>query len=322
MNFGPISGDGVTRRARHCVTIQIFVMCGRTCCTVFTGIIIGAAITIAVTYPVLRDEWFGPGDDETGARAAFVACSDAGTQSPADVSEGALASGASILPTNAILRNVSLMTLANVHYHSPAEHRSQGEFSTPNASESGFACDDASDATGTARVVATNGDDVSDARYAFSFCQDVAVGDTIELHWVYSTGAARTGVSDGLSGAFATQNNPYVVVRAQVFKITNNPSDDVADLLVSWNTTLVSDAVRYVGSTTGDKYDNVDRCSPFLVIWHVDRECHRVSARSLDEMCRVMKDNGLSDDLKAHAARQLVPSSLTASALSLSSTFY
>ena len=88
-------------------------MCGRTCCTVFTGIIIGAAITIAVTYPVLRDEWFGPGDDETGARAAFVACSDAGTQSPADVSEGALASGASILPTNAILRNVSLMTLAN-----------------------------------------------------------------------------------------------------------------------------------------------------------------------------------------------------------------
>ena len=151
----------------------------------------------------------------------------------------ALASGASILPTNTILRNVSLMTLANVHYHSPAEHRSQGEFSTPNASEYGFACDDASEATGTARVVATNGDDVSDARYAFSFCQDVAVGDTIELHWVYSTGAARTGVSDGLSGAFATQNNPYVVVRAQVFKITNNPSDDVADLFVSWNTTLV-----------------------------------------------------------------------------------
>ena len=294
-------------------------MCGRTCCAVFTGIIVGAAITIAVTYPVLRDEWFGNGDDEAGARA-FAPCADAGTQSPADVSEGALASGASILPPNEILRNVSLMTLANVHYHSPAEHRSQGEFSTPNASEYGFACDDAGDATGTARVVATNGDDVSDARYTFSFCQDVAVDDTIEMHWVYSTGAA--GVSDGLSGAFAKQNNPYVVVRAQVFKVTNNPSDDVADLFSSWNATMVSDAVRYVGSTTGDKYDNVDRCSPFLVIWHVDRECHRVSARSLDEMCRVMKDNGLSDDLKAHAARQLVPSSLTSPTLTLSPTFY
>lgn len=50
----------------------------------------------------------------------------------------------------------------------------------------------------------------------------------------------------------------------------NNFLDDVVDLFVLWNMMLVLDVVCYVGSTIGDKYDNVDRCLFFFVIWYVD----------------------------------------------------
>ena len=65
---------------------------------------------------------------------------------------------------------------------------------------------------------------------------------------------------------------------------------------------------KYVGSTTGTTRTN-EVCSMYAPItWQVDRPCHKVSAWSFDQMCKMMLDNpdDMSDDVHAHGARELV----------------
>ena len=48
-------------------------------------------------------------------------------------------------------------------------------------------------------------------------------------------------------------------------------------------------------------------CSPYRVSWHVDRACNMVSAKTLDGMCKVMKEvMGMKKDLYPHGSRELV----------------
>ena len=248
----------------------------------------------------------------TAARAneEFVACRDAREQAPIDVSAtAAMGAMASETWKRAMVNDVRGMVLVNVHFHVPAEHRSEGEYSTREVSETGFSCDE--DATPR-----TDGEASSDA---FAHCENVALGDTVELHWVYSTGGERGAeISDGLGSAFATQRNPLIVVRAQVFRVTNGGDgaydDDAKSLLSGWNASIVTDALQYIGSTTGSKYDSIDKCSPYAVTWHVDRKCHDISARKIDEMCGEMKRTySMTEDIRAHESRELVPSRLMTS---------
>jgi hypothetical protein len=68
-----------------------------------------------------------------------------------------------------------------------------------------------------------------------------------------------------------------------------------------------SDIAKYTGSSTGQSHNN-EICSPYAGIsWHVDRACHMVSAKSFDEMCKVMKTvYGMKNDLYPHGSRELV----------------
>jgi hypothetical protein len=146
--------------------------------------------------------------------------------------------------------------------------------------------------------------------YAFKHCVDTEVGMTYELHWVYSSGG--TSVGDGLGGAFAREANPLVVVQAQVFVVVNDDAYTQEMFMGSWSEDLVTDGVKYLGSTTGGKYDN-EVCSPYLVSWHVDRQCHMIAASTMDAMCHDMAElYDMHVDVEAHASRIIVAPELAA----------
>ena len=272
------------------------------------GSLLGAAVTFGTVYPVLDASW---NEDGSGSGNA-VACATAQPQSPKDVSNALYGTKT----PQARVYDVSLNGLkhVNTHYHLGAEHKSiNGEYDTAHVTTSaarkllnagtveyGFYCD--------AKVNALTVSDV--APYTFEHCSNTEVGQTYELHYVYSSGG--TGIADGLGGAFALQANPTVIVRAQVYYVTNNDADDVDDLMSGWNSSRISDAVTYSGSTTGRSYNNDDACSPYQITWQVDRECHKVSAKSFDARCYKMKtDYGMSADTEPHASRDLVIASLS-----------
>jgi len=273
--------------------------------------------------------------EETKEAPVLYPCSEAEPQSPRDVTAGYVGVKPSRLPSSAIVTRVDTMALVNVHFHLGAEHRSEGEYDLlkPPA--------DDSEARRRLRRLLDSGDPASplgtygfycdqspgyvekqDAggfgEYAFEHCENVEVGQTYEVHWVYSTGAAADEakrLTPGLGGAMTTQVNPTVAVRAQVFYVTSDDADDIDDFaFAGWRSENVGDgdAAYYLGSTTGRKYDNDASCSPVQVSWNVDRKCRGVSAKTLDAMCAAMKEAGMEADAAPQGSRDLVTAELSA----------
>jgi len=218
-------------------------------------------------------------------------CTDAESQSPRDVTAGSVG----LKKTKAEpLSSVNKLAQVNTHYHEGAEHFSGGEYDTPGDNAGGYYCDSLSLTATPAQL----------EPFEFEHCMDMEVGSTYEMHWVHSSGGTSIGV--GLGGAFARQANPLVVVQAQVFLVVNDEEYARDDLMHGWVGDLATDAVKYLGSTTGTSYDN-EVCSPYLVSWHVDRECHMIAASTMDAMCRDMAEMyKMSVDLEPHGSRVLV----------------
>lgn len=155
--------------------------------------------------------------------------------------------------------------------------------------------------------------------YQFEHCKDVHVGHTYEIHYVHSTGGPKSGppMSAGLGGALNETRNPTVIVQAQVYVVVNDEKYDSATSLLNFQqaehpSIQFVDVVAYSGSTTGTSFNN-EYCSPYEVSWHVDRSCHRVSAKSFDAMCASMKKEYGRDgneydggDLEPHGSRTLL----------------
>jgi len=285
---------------------------------VAVGAAIGMAITIGVAYPTLKDKW------TSSDAPAPLACADAQPQSPRDVSTGY--SGTLKAKAAAYDGTVSALTHVNTHYHLGAEHKSSGQYDKLHTTtgrkllsgetEYGFYCDDAVGTLSTAQKT----------EYNWQYCKETEVGKTYEVHYVYSSGGKKIG--DGLGGAFAVQNNPTVVVRGQVFHIVNDddydlPSGNLMDGMVqtfpgtgSSTTSLsLSDVIVYAGSTTGRSYNNDDSCSPYQINWQVDQNCHLISAKSFDAMCKKMKEEyDMSADTHPHQSRDLVSKALASDA--------
>lgn len=281
---------------------------------VAVGAVVGMAITIGVAYPTLKDKW------TSEAPAAKLKCADAQPQSPRDVS-ASYRSGTLKAKSVAHHDSVSTLTHVNTHYHLGAEHKSDGQYDKLHTTtgrkllagetEYGFYCDDA---VGTLSSAQTT-------EYDWEYCKETEVGKTYELHYVYSSGGQAMG--DGLGGAFAVQNNPTVVVRGQVFHVVNDATYDLAsgnlmDGMLqtfpgSTSTSLsLSDVTVYSGSTTGRSYNNDDSCSPYQITWQVDQNCHLISAKSFDAMCKKMKETyGMSADTHPHQSRDLVSNALS-----------
>ena len=285
--------------------------------TVAIGAALGTAVTIGVAYPALKDKWV---NDAPAAPEAKLACANAQPQSPRDVSAGFTATGKArvrVTDTSPIAGSDADKKLkhVNTHFHLGAEHKSSGEYDKLHVTPSGRRLLDASTEYGFYCEDVTRIQPFSTDAYNWEYCENTEVGKTYEVHWVYSSGGASGDITDGLGGALAYQNNPTVTVRAQVYHIVNdntNPSlNDVSGLVDGWKTTGSTDAVTYSGSTTGRSYNNDDSCSPLQVTWQVDRECQKINARSFDQMCKAMKDRGMSADLEPHASRDLVSAALS-----------
>eukprot|EP00438_Fugacium_kawagutii_P034978 Skav232696 [mRNA] locus=scaffold860:99402:100073:- [translate_table: standard] len=129
---------------------------------------------------------------------------------------------------------------------------------------------------------------------------------THEFHWVYSSAGAKDRVlTGGLGGVFARDLNPAVLVRGQVVRIVNDPSEEYMQFNTTW--LPVHDYMLYIGSTTSDSYNN-EQCSPFEVTWWVDRQCKELSAQVMDRTCKDLLEFGIDmeNDVKPASSRQIV----------------
>jgi hypothetical protein len=244
-------------------------------------------------------------------------CEDALEQSPADVTNGAVGLRE---PVGTLVTDYAAagMCLVNIHWHLGAEHMSEGQYDIQGQEflDNVYV---GKDAGYNRRLLASEGDiqagwmcdgyDPEDptmtTEYDWQHCEGMNVGLTYEIHWPHSSAGHCGHLTDGLGGVFCTSHAPEAIgVQGQVFMVVNDDKYDVDDLSKGM---LPSDNIAmYTGSTTGPSHNN-EICSPYAPIsWHVDRDCHKVSAKSFDNLCKVMKDQGMGYDLAPHGSRELV----------------
>lgn len=251
-------------------------------------------------------------------------CSMAEPQAPRDLSTGAAGLKT---PKAATLTEAQskLLPQANVHFHLGAEHKSDNYKDDTDSK----AYDAKNGGRRLAAVVRPGWMCAAPAAgelqaYTFQHCKgQVSVGKSYEIHYVHSSAGYDADhiknvadidlMNDGLGGAANGRGmlNPMVVVQAQVFQIVSDGTDSpkIADMIHGWQPAANNDnRVMYPGSTTGPSHTNTI-CSPYAITWHVDKACHKVSAASFDNMCKMMAATyKMESDLYPHGSRILVDS--------------
>ena len=197
------------------------------------------------------------------------------------------------------------MNLCNIHFHVNAEHKAK-DYSIyagegDNGLAGGYKCVDSRTLTGAELKKPKNNN-----------CVGVNPGDTIEVHWVYSSCDVEPGKGLGscLSESCA---NPNLRVEAQVFTVVNDASAaNFHDLVYDGNMvnglhqakalpTNTGSPVVFLGSTTGPKYTE-QKCSPLQVTWSVRPQCAKVDINSLSNWC----DENVFKEDRGHGVRKLV----------------
>ncbi len=198
------------------------------------------------------------------------------------------------------------MNLCNIHFHKNAEHKG-GEFTRYAGN---------GDGRGNASGFLYSGTLTAKERAPVSYpvCANkngaVVPGDTIEVHYVYSSAAIEPGPSLGACFNDATKN-PQLRVEAQVFVVVND--DDAADFNELMEHEQVNgfhqavnipstsgEPIEYMGSTTGPAYN--EQGSPFQVTWSVRPQVIKTDIASVASWC---EDNTFDED-HGHAVRNLV----------------
>jgi len=224
-----------------------------------------------------------------------------GPQSPRDIdaNEGRNRHGSSTAPA------VMDMTLCDIHFHENAEHKG-GAFTTyaGNGDGNGYGTGFKYDGTLTQAELAPIGMRVGDSEHG-----DLVPGDTIEIHFVYSTAQATLGPGLGtcLSDAIG---NPQLRVEAVVGVLVAEGGADFVEMSsieeinglhqVPNLPGDLGEPVVYSGSTTGPSYN--EKGSPFQVTWSVRPEVVKLDIASVDAW---LKSNPFNED-HAHGVRNLV----------------
>lgn len=197
------------------------------------------------------------------------------------------------------------LNLCNLHFHVNAEHKAK-DYSI-------YAGDGTEGLGGGYQCNATKSLTQAELKMpSENLCKNVIPGDTIEVHWVYSSCEVVPGKT--LNSCFSDKCiNPNLRVEAQVFLVVNDASapnflDYAYDGYVvnGYHQAKSLPAgtgipVEYVGSTTGPSY-NEQTCSPFQGTWSVRPECSKLDINSLSEWC---KGNVFEED-HAHGVRKVV----------------
>lgn len=228
--------------------------------------------------------------------------SGAGPQSPRDID--------STSGTNARLFGDAplhtSMNLCNIHFHKNAEHKG-GQFTRYAGNGDGHGYGSGYQYSGelSAAELKPAKEDICPGKHG-----GLHSGDTIEVHYVYSTAQVKPGPTLG-SCLDDDIKNPQLRVETQVYVLVND--SDALDFIklaehgiengyhqalnIPGNT---GRPVQYAGSTTGPGYN--EKASPFQVTWSVRPRVAKVSIQSVGQWC---KGNVFKED-HAHGVRNLV----------------
>ncbi len=200
----------------------------------------------------------------------------------------------------------SEMNLCNLHFHKNAEHAG-GQFTKYAGNGDGHGYRSGYKYSGTL----SNGEskpvnrDICPSKHG-----GLQSGDTIEVHYVYSTAQVTPGVT--LNACFNDSiKNPQLRVKAQVFVLVNDDNAlnfmkltqvDKKDNFYQALSAVkdMGPPVIYEGSTTGPGYNTSG--SPYQVTWDVSTSVAKVNIDTVGEWC---KGNVFKED-HAHGVRNLV----------------
>ena len=242
----------------------------------------------------------------TASAAATAAteelCLDSGPQTPRDIT-----STYGLNPVNFELAPESTsLNLCNIHTHTNAEHKGPGFSVFVDASDNGgYACND---------TASLSKEELTDPWTGARKYEGVKPGDTIEVHWVYSSCDVQPG--QGLGACVAEGcDSPLLRVEAQVFLVVNDPNAlNFMDYVEQGGPgpggfhqpqalpVGTGEPVVFRGSTTGPSYTQ-SACSPFQVTWSVRPQCARIDISSLHEWAA---SGNVFEETESHGVRQLV----------------
>ncbi len=232
--------------------------------------------------------------------SAQEVCQGFGPQTPRDISkrQGTNARVFTLAPP------ASTLNLCNIHSHTNAEHKGPGfSVKAEDGEHGGWKCNE------TASLTEKELEDPAHGHGAF---HGVKPGDTIEVHWVYSSCDVAPGEGLGACSSAACAN-PQLRVEAQVFLVVNDPKAlNFADFAYDGQKkgptfqpkalpTRTGKPVVFAGSTTGEKYTSAT-CSPLQVTWSVRPKCAKVDVNSLNKWA---EDNAFKEN-HSHGVRQIV----------------
>lgn len=198
------------------------------------------------------------------------------------------------------------MNLCNIHFHKNAEHKG-GEFVTYAGNGDGHGYQSGYQYSGTLTKAEST-------PLAHKVCPSahggLQAGDTIEVHYVYSSAEVKPGPTLAACMNKAI-HNPQLRVEAQVYVLVNDPNAlDFMTLTSHGQKNGVQQAfsipnntgepVDYSGSTTGPSYN--EQGSPFQVSWSVRPKVAKVNIASVGKWC---EGNVFNED-HAHGVRNLV----------------
>jgi hypothetical protein len=232
---------------------------------------------------------------------AADSCQGFGPQTPRDITSKS-GTNRTIVP---MAPAAATLNLCNIHFHANAEHKGPGFSLWAGAGEhGGYKC--------------SGGDKLTPAQLtapAHGKCHGVKPGDTIEVHWVF-TSCPVSGLKPG-QGLKACSSeacaNPVLRVESQVFLVVNDgkaldfrtfTGDGAGHHGAPKHVALprnTGDPVQFIGSTTGADYNN-SKCSALNVTWSVRPTCAKVNLATLDHWC---ESNAFGEN-HAHGVRPLV----------------
>jgi hypothetical protein len=198
------------------------------------------------------------------------------------------------------------MNLCNIHFHKNAEYKG-GEFTTYAGNGDGHGYLSGYKYSGQ---LTHNEMAAVHAKICPSKHGALSVGDTIEVHYVYSTAAVKPGPTLG-SCLSKSINNPQLRVEGQVYVLVNDKNALDFNKLTNYGKkdglyqalnipSNTGTPVEYAGSTTGPKYN--EKGSSFQVSWSVRPKVAKVNIETVGEWC---KGNDFEED-HAHGVRNIV----------------
>lgn len=239
---------------------------------------------------------------QNAALQASASGSGFGPQSPRDLTkrEGSNTRAFAAAPARQSLN------ICNIHLHENAEHRG-GEFTTfaGNGDGHGNGTGYKYNGTLTAAELSPIAQPVGHSEHG-----SLEPGDTIEIHFVYSSADTKPGST--LSACFNDAiKNPQLRVEAVIAVLVNNPAAQnmthiaeirqIDGLYQAPNLPeKLGTPVSYAGSTTGPSYNEI--ASPFQVTWNVRPAVAKLDINSLAAW---FAENPFKEE-HAHGARNLV----------------